>query len=195
MLDRKPTVLTLAPRSLGEIHQNLRQLGAATGRMDVAETLIARHNERLARLANELHGARRRRVFFLEWIDPIFCGGHWVPEMIELAGGVDALGRRGGDSIRVVWNDVVAWAPEVLVISPCGAHLESASEQGRALLNDPRWEALPAVRSGEVYAVDASGYFARPGPRVFDGVELLAHLLHPDRVPERVPDAARRFGR
>ena len=191
VLPRKPMVLTLAPRSLGEIHANLRQVAAATGRDEVAETLIAAHNERLARLAEELRGVRRRRVFFLEWTDPMFCGGHWVPEMIELAGGVDALGRRGGDSVRVAWDDVVGWAPEVLVISPCGAHLDSAEEQARALLTDPRWKTLPAVPAGEVYAVDASSYFARPGPRVFDGVAVLAHLFHPDRVPEHVSNDGR----
>ena len=185
-LTRKPAVLTLAPRSLREIHENLRALAAAAGRTRVAETLIAAENERLARLATELRGVRTRRVFFLEWIEPMFCGGHWVPEMIELAGGADALGRKGADSVRIAWDDVVAWAPEVLVISPCGAHLDSAEEQGRALLSDPRWEALPAVQTGEVYAVDASNYFARPGPRVFDGIQVLAHIFHPDRVPARV---------
>ena len=194
-LTRKPAVLTLAPRSLREIHENLRALAAAAGRTRVAETLIAAENERLARLATELRGVRTRRVFFLEWIEPMFCGGHWVPEMIELAGGADALGRKGADSVRIAWDDVVAWAPEVLVISPCGAHLDSAEEQGRALLSDPRWEALPAVQTGEVYAVDASNYFARPGPRVFDGILVLAHLFHPDRVPERVAGGFRRLVR
>ena len=192
-LDGRAKVLTLAPRCLREIQENLRQLAEITDRRQVSETLIASQNERLARLANELRGAPRRRVFFLEWIDPIFCGGHWVPEMIELAGGFDALGRKGGDSVRIHWQDVLRWAPEVLVVSPCGAHLESAIEQGRAFLRDPRWSALPAVESGDVFAVDASSYFARPGPRVFDGIEVLAHLLHPDRVPERVPGAARRL--
>ena len=194
-LTRKPAVLTLAPRSLREINENLRALAAAAGRTRVAETLIEAENERLARLATELRGVRTRRVFFLEWIEPMFCGGHWVPEMIELAGGADALGRKGADSVRIAWDDVVAWAPEVLVISPCGAHLDSAEEQGRALLTDPRWEALPAVQTGEVYAVDASNYFARPGPRVFDGIQVLAHLFHPDRVPERVAGGFRRLVR
>jgi iron complex transport system substrate-binding protein len=183
-LDRTPTVLTLAPRSLREIHDNLRQVAGVTGRAPVADAMIVAQNERLGRLAEQLRGAPRRRVFFLEWIDPIFCGGHWVPEMIELAGGFDALGRKGGDSVRVSWDDVGQWAPEVLVISPCGAHLESAIEQAAAFLENPRCAELPAVQSGDVFAVDASSFFARPGPRVFDGIELLAHLFHPDRVPE-----------
>jgi iron complex transport system substrate-binding protein len=192
-LDREPRVLTLAPCSLAEIHDNLRELAAVAGCLSLAQTLVNEHNERLRRLRAELQGVESRRVFFLEWIDPMFCGGHWVPEMIEHAGGVDALGRRGGDSVRVSWADVAAWAPEVLVIAPCGAHLDSAAQQARVLLQDSRWSSLPAVRSGEVFAVDASSYFARPGPRVFDGIEVLAHLFHPDRVPERVPDGARRI--
>ena len=188
-LDRRPRVLTLAPRTLREIQENIRQLGDATGRLEVAQTLIEVQYERLARLARELHGAARRRVFFVEWTDPMFCGGHWVAEMIEQAGGHDALARRGGDSVRVSWDQVATWAPEVLIVAPCGAHLESAVQQTRELLEQTRWSEIPAVQAGEVYAVDASSYFARPGPRVFDGIEVLAHILHPDRVPERVSGA------
>lgn len=193
-LGESVTALTLAPRSLAGIHENLRQLAAATNRQGVAETLIASHNERLARLARSVDGAPRRRVFFVEWIDPLFCGGHWVPEMIELAGGVDALARRGADSVRVPFEAVREWAPEVLIISPCGAHLGDATAQARTLLGDPNWMDIPAVHRGEVYAVDASSFFARPGPRVFDGIEVLAHIFHPDRVPELIPGGARHIG-
>ena len=189
-LDGSARVLTLAPRSLAEIQDNIRQLARVTGRVSIAETLIDEQTRRLARLADELRGAPRRRVFFLEWIDPIFCGGHWVPEMIELAGGIDRLGRKGGDSVRVAFEDVADWAPDVLIVSPCGAHLDEAVAQTRAHLSDSRWVSIPAVRAGEVYAVDASSYFARPGPRVFDGIEILAHLLHPDLVPERIERSA-----
>lgn len=188
-LDRVPKVLTLAPRTLREILENIRQLGEATGQLEIAQTLIEAQLERLDRLARELHGAPRRRVFFVEWIDPIFCGGHWVAEMIDRAGGHDALARRGGDSVRVSWDQVGMWAPEVLIVAPCGAHLESATVQAHQLLEQTRWSEIPAVQSGDVYAVDASSYFARPGPRVFDGIEVLASILHPDRVPERIPAA------
>jgi iron complex transport system substrate-binding protein len=192
-LDRVPKVLTLAPRTLREIQENIRQLGEATGRLDVAQTLIESQRERLARIARELEGAPRRRVFFLEWIDPMFCGGHWVGEMIDRAGGHDALARQGGDSVRVSWDQVGTWAPEVLIVAPCGAHLDGAVEQARELLEQTRWSEIPAVQAGEVYAVDASSYFARPGPRVFDGIEVLANILHPDRIPERVPGAFRKL--
>jgi iron complex transport system substrate-binding protein len=191
-LDRAPAVLTLAPRTLREILDNVRDLGELTGRADIARTLIEGLQARLERLARELRDAPRRRVFFLEWTDPMFCGGHWVGEMIECAGGFDALCRKGGDSVRVGWDQVAAWAPEVLIVSPCGSHLDDAVVQARELLTNTRWSEIPAVESGEIYAVDASSYFARPGPRVFDGIEVLAHVFHPDLVPERIAGAARR---
>ena len=192
-LDGRAKVLTLAPRSLAEIQENLRTLGDATGRGDVAQRLINEQNARVSRVRESLRGVTPRRAFFIEWIDPIFCGGHWVPEQIELAGGIDALGRKGADSVRIAFEEVVAWAPEVLIISPCGAHLDDAVEQARAMLADDRWQSVPAVQSGNVFAVDASNYFARPGPRVFDGIELLAHLLHPDRASELVKGASQQL--
>jgi iron complex transport system substrate-binding protein len=178
-LDRRPEVLSLTPRSLGDIEEDVRRVARAAGCLEVAEELITRAWQRLNRIIERVRGAPRRRVFFVEWIDPIFCGGHWVPEMIELAGGVDALARKGGESVRVPLADVIAREPEVLIVSPCGAHLESAVEQAWTLLADRRWQEVPAVRSGEVYAVDASSYFARPGPRVFEGIEVLAGIIHP----------------
>jgi len=120
------------------------------------------------------------RVFCLEWIDPYYCCGHWVPEMIELAGGEDALGRKGKDSVRIPWEDIAAWAPEVLIVSPCGFGTEKAVEQAKQLLQQPGWSDLPAVRNGRVFAVDANDYISRPGPRVVEGVELLAHFIHPE---------------
>jgi hypothetical protein len=124
--------------------------------------------------------SHRARVFCLEWADPVYCAGHWVPEMVELAGGVDGLARKGTDSVRIEWEEVLKWAPEVLILSPCGFHLEEALEQISYLESRTGWAELPAVREGRVYAVDASSYFARPGPRIIDGTELLAHLIHPE---------------
>ena len=113
-------------------------------------------------------------------MDPVYCCGHWVPEMVRIAGGIDQLGREGADSVRVRWDDVLQWKPEILIVMPCGFGLEKATEQARMLTAYPGWADLPAVRSGRVHAVDANSYFARPGPRVIEGTELLAHLLHPD---------------
>jgi iron complex transport system substrate-binding protein len=182
-LASEPRVLYFTPRTLADVDGDLRMLGEATGCRPAADTLIASNTARLDAVAARLHGITHRpRVFFAEWLDPIFCAGHWVPEMIERAGGHDSLGRSGRDSVRVPWDDVVAAAPEVIVIAPCGFSLAGAVEQVSVLSSKPEWASLPAVRNGRVYAVDANSYFARPAPRLVDGVELLAHLFHPQAI-------------
>lgn len=181
LLELKPEIVWMSPHSLEDIFQNLRDLGGVTGRLNEAEQFIASARDRLQRIADTIKKAERRpRVFCLEWIDPYYCCGHWMPEMVELAGGHDALGRKGVDSVRIAWVDIAAWAPEILIISPCGFGTERAVEQARQLLQQPGWSDLPAVRNDQVFAVNANAYFARPGPRVVDGVELLAHLFHPE---------------
>jgi len=115
----------------------------------------------------------------MEWLDPVYASGHWMPEMVEIAGGFDALAGKGADSVRISWDKVLEWAPEVLVIAPCGFNLQQVIPLAPRLLSYPGWSDLPAVRDGRVYAVDASSYFARPGPRVVEGTALLAHLIHP----------------
>jgi iron complex transport system substrate-binding protein len=191
-LPHAPQVLWLTPQSLSEIFDNVRELGAATGRTAEAESLIAGCEARLDRLAERIETVTERsRVFCMEWLDPVYASGHWVPELVKLAGGVDELGRERGESVRVSWDDVAAWNPEVLVIMPCGFNLQQTMKQiwnvfGRygALRGSnsgaaPRFFELDAVRNGRVYAVDANSYFARPGPRVVEGAELLARLIHP----------------
>ena len=180
LLPKKPQILWLTPKSLEEIFANLRELGGATGRLKEAEKLIAAGRVRFEKLASATrHLSHRPRVFCMEWLDPVYCSGHWMPEMVEIAGGVDALSRKGADSVRIPWDDVLAWAPEVLIITPCGFNLEKVIEQSQQLIDYSGWSELPAVREGRVYAVDANSYFARPGPRVVEGTELLAHLIHP----------------
>jgi iron complex transport system substrate-binding protein len=119
-------------------------------------------------------------VGFLEWLDPIFCGGHWNPELVELAGGEDAIGRKGEDSVRVAWERVRLYAPEALVISCCGFSAERTREELPALERQPGYAELPAVKNGRVHIVDGSAYFSRPGPRLVDSLELLARFVHPE---------------
>jgi len=181
LLPRQPQILWLTPKSLEEIFANLLELGLATGRSNEAEKLLAICRAKLKKIADSTNGAEYRpRVFCMEWLDPIYASGHWMPEMVEIAGGVDALARKGEDSVRVSWEDVRQWAPEVLVITPCGFNLEQVMAQTLQLPTYSGWSELPAVRNGRVYAVDANSYFARPGPRVVEGTELLAHLIHPE---------------
>jgi iron complex transport system substrate-binding protein len=183
-LPRKPEILWLTPKSLQQIEGNLRAIGEATGCSLRADELIASGRsilDHIAETARQL--GSRPRVFCMEWLDPIYCSGHWVPEMVTIAGGVDHLGHEGADSVRLAWEDVLAWKPEVLVMMPCGFRLEQVLEIAPQLCARPGWRDLPAVQRGQVYAVDANSYFARPGPRVIEGTQLLAHILHPEVFP------------
>jgi len=182
-LPNSPRILWQTPKTIGEIFDCMRELGEATGREATAETFIRDGRARLDAVAAATRDvADRPRVFCMEWMDPIYCCGHWVPEMVRIAGGMDELGRDGEDSIRVSWDDVRRWAPDVVIVMPCGFDLEKTVAESARLSSYVGWNDLPAVRSGRVYAVDANSYFARPGPRVVEGTELLAHLIHPTRV-------------
>jgi iron complex transport system substrate-binding protein len=173
-------VLTFNPRTLAGIEENLRDLAKATGRLAQAEEQIASGRRKIQAVKQLVGNSPPPRVFCMEWVDPVYCGGHWFAEMAELAGGCDRLSRKGVDSIRVPWEELLAWAPEVLVIAPCGFDSANALKQALQLRERPGWNEIPAVKKGRVYAVDANSYFARPGPRVIAGVELLAHLIHPE---------------
>jgi iron complex transport system substrate-binding protein len=172
-LPSRPEVLWLTPRTIADIEQNILEIGRATGRVLEAESLIDENRERMSAVARAVAGAATRRVLFLEWTDPLFCAGHWVPEMISLAGGNDPLASNGGDSRRISWDSVSTESPEIVIVAPCGYGLSDAAVAARSLSE------IPGTR---VFAVDANAYFARPGPRVAEGVELLAHLFHPDLV-------------
>jgi iron complex transport system substrate-binding protein len=184
-LPRPPHILSLTPHTLQDVLGNVSELGAALGRNAEAEALIGDARRRLDAVRTKTSGLTRARVFCMEWTDPIYCSGHWVPEMVEIAGGSDEIARKGGDSVRVRWEEIVAFAPEVLVLAPCGFDLIHATQQAAALPQLAGWHALPAVAAGRVFAVDANSYFARPGLRLVDGTELLAHLIHPEHFEWR----------
>lgn len=171
-LPSNPEILCLTPSTLSGIEDNIRDVGRVSGRAAEADALIEQNRARIASVRNAVQGAAPRRVAFLEWTDPPFCPGHWVPEMIEIAGGTDANGRAGADSMRLTWDAIIASAPEIVIVAPCGYGLSQASEAARQ---------IPPFPDSRIIAVDANAYFARPGPRVAEGIELLAHLFHPDR--------------
>jgi iron complex transport system substrate-binding protein len=180
-LPKRPRVLYLTPSSLTGVQENLRELGEATGATARACVVIAEFNSRIETVRKRAATLEHRpRVFCMEWLDPIFNAGHWMPEMVEIAGGYDGLAQAGSDSVRTAWEAVHAWAPEVLILTPCGFNTAQAAAQAPLVQRLPGWSDLPAVRCGAVYAVDASAYFACPGPRLVDGTELLAHLIHPE---------------
>ena len=177
-LSKKPDVLWMTPRTLAGVQDNIRDLARATGAEAPAARMLADWDARISAVAQRGAAlARRPRVFCMEWLDPVYCSGHWVPEMVRLAGGDDALGREGTDSVRIPWSDVVAFAPEILILMPCGFTLDQAFAQTGLMAQHAGLRDLPAVRDGRVYVADANAYFARPGPRLVDGAELLSHLI------------------
>ena len=182
-LAHKPEILWLTPQSLEGIFENIRDLGLATNRKTEAEALIDECRIRLKQLETTVSRASSRpRVFCMEWLDPVYACGHWVPELVKIAGGIDELGQESGESIRILWDKIIEAAPEVLIIMPCGFNLQQTMKQIWNEFSDLASDLfrLPAVKSGQVYAVDANSYFARPGPRVVEGAELLARLIHPE---------------
>jgi iron complex transport system substrate-binding protein len=189
----EPRILYQTPHRISEVLDSLEDLGHETGREEEARALIADAHRRLARIDEVMTGVvDRPRVFCMEWLDPVYCSGHWVPEMVRLGGGQDLLGREGEDSVRVDWQQVLDFGPDILVFMPCGYDLGRTLEHAPALASLPDFNSLPAVRNGRAFAVDANSYFARPGPRVIDGAELMAHLIHPDRMGWSGPQSAYR---
>jgi iron complex transport system substrate-binding protein len=176
-LSSRPGVISQDPGSLGEVLADVAQLAAATGIDDHGAEIVAGLQARLDAVANAVAGAPRPRVAALEWLDPVYAGGHWVPEMIELAGGIDALGVAGEKSRVVSWEEAQAAQPDLVVVMPCGLYADEAAAQAREYA-----ERLRSLGARQVVAVDAASSFSRPGPRLVDGTELLAHLLHPERV-------------
>lgn len=177
-LGRQPRVVTLNPHSLADVCSDIRAVGEATGHVEQAKTLIAAFESGVAGVERSVVGFDRPRVLCLEWLDPPYVAGHWVPEMVERAGGIDVLGHAGKPSFRVDWETALATRPEVIVVMQCGYSLAVADAEFRSLPRPERWNDLPAVRDGRVFVVEASGYFSRPGPRLLTGLQLLADAIH-----------------
>jgi iron complex transport system substrate-binding protein len=183
-----PVVVNLEPATLSDIFEDIRRVAAATGVASRGEGVVASLRERVDAVRARAGEARRRpRAVILEWLDPPFACGHWNPELIEIAGGEEALGHKGRPSRRVTWDDVLAARPEVLVIACCGFDLARTRRDLPRLREREGWADIPAVRAGRVYAVDGSQYFSRPGPRVVDSIEIAAEILHPDLFAGRFP--------
>ena len=179
-LDPQPQVISLDPHTLGEVLGDARKLAAATDRRDAAVDLVRDTSARIDRVRVAVRKARSRpRVAALEWLDPPFAAGHWTPQLIEYAGGEDVLGFPGENSQETTWETVEAAQPDVVIVMPCGYDAEIAHREA-----EMHREQLAALGAGEVVAVDAAAYFSRPGPRVIDGLELLASILHPELFPE-----------
>jgi len=180
-----PKVVNLEPSSLSDIFDDIRRVAEVCGVPERAEKVINQLSDRIESVrtrANQI--VHRPRCFLMEWVDPPFCSGHWGPELVEIAGGYDPLGRKHQTSAQIKWQEVVDARPDVIVLALCGYDIDRARRDYEVLRRFPDFNSLPAARQGEIYLVNASAYFARPGPRIIDSLEILAGTLHPKEFPE-----------
>jgi iron complex transport system substrate-binding protein len=178
-LDSRPQVLSLDPSTLGEVLGDVRTLAQATDSKDAGVALVQDAASRIDRVRLAVRASEPVSVAALEWLDPVFVAGHWTPQLIEYAGGQDVLGMPGEHSEQRSWDEVRAARPEVVVVMPCGYDADRALEEAESYADE-----LASLGARRVVAVDAAAYFSRPGPRLVEGLELLGHILHPDRLPE-----------
>jgi iron complex transport system substrate-binding protein len=193
-LSETPRVFSMNPTTVNEVLDVTVEVGDAVGRGPEARARVTALRERLARVEEAVAGLYRPYVGCIEWIDPPISAGHWVAEMVRLAGGEELFARVGEPSKRLTWEEVFGAAPEALVLMPCGFDAARAAVEARVLPEIPEWEDLAAVRNGRVWAVDANSYYSRPAPRLVEGVEILARIFHPEAFPEAPePEAATRL--
>jgi iron complex transport system substrate-binding protein len=190
-LEGHRTILSLEPTSLDGILETLKQVGEAAGAQKRTAAVVRELQQRIDRVATRAQTASGcPRVFAMEWLDPPFTAGHWVPEMIRLAGGRDELAREGSPSSQTTWSRITDYDPAILVLMPCGFTLARTGEEFARVTLPDEWPGLDAVRAGHVYAVNGSAYFNRPGPRIVEGLEILAEIIHPELFPRTMPPEA-----
>jgi iron complex transport system substrate-binding protein len=177
-IDSHPQVISLDPHTVGEVFGDARTLAQATDCKDAAVELVQEASARIDRIRLAVRNSKRPRVAALEWLDPPFAAGHWTPQLIDYAGGEDVLGFAGEHSAECSWEEVAAAQPDIVIAMPCGYDAQIAHREA-----EMHRDQLLAVGAGGIVAVDAAAYFSRPGPRIIDGLELLAHILHPELVP------------
>jgi iron complex transport system substrate-binding protein len=181
VLDADTKIVSLEPSNLEDIIDNIRLVGRIAGRLSQAEKLASLLSQRIEQVKEKTQAVERRpRVAFIEWLQPPWIGGHWIPQMVDYAGGIDSLGTRGKPSRKVEWDEIVEYQPEIIILSPCGYDIKQVLAEVHALSAYSGWDKVPAFHSSNIYAVNASAYFSRPGPRIVDGLELLAHVIQPE---------------
>ena len=192
-LPTEPQVISLDPTYIGDVLDDIRKVGIATDKSDLANNLADSLETRINTVREiALKSPYRPRVLQLEWTEPLLSGGHWVVEMVELAGGISVFGDKTQSSMRLDWDEIVASQPEVILLMPCGFDLDRAREDIPTLTSLRGWDSLPAVQQGRAYVLDASAYTSRLGPRLITGLEIMAELIHPElfsgMIPERSVD-------
>ena len=192
----RPRLINLEPSQLADIYSDIRLVAQACRVPARAEAVIAGLQQRVDSVVSLVtRAADRPKCFLMEWVEPPYCGGHWNPELVQLAGGIDPIGLKGDPSRRIPWEEILRADPDAILLACCGFGVERTLRESTMLAGKPEWEGLRAVRQGQVYVADANTYFSRPGPRIVDSLEMLAHMLHPDAgvattrrlVPARAP--------
>ena len=188
-LARQPEVISLDPQLLGDVIRNIRTVGRATGAEEKADEIAEGMEARIEAVKLKAADADTRpSVLHVEWADPLMCGGHWVPEMVDLAGGTNTFGDKDTGTFKLEWDEVVERQPDVIVMMPCGFDVKRGLEDVPILAERDGWKDLPAVRNDRVYVVDAGAYTSRSGPRLVTGLEIMAEMIHPELFSGYIPE-------
>ena len=183
-------MISLDPQYVSDVLEDIKRIGRATNSEDAAKSITNQMQARIDNVVNRLTGVvNKPKVLHLEWVDPLMCGGHWVPEMVELAGGINCFGDKETGSFPLEWKLIIDSQPEVIVLMPCGFDVKRGLQDLPLLSNKDGWASLPAVRNNRVYVIDAGAYTSRSGPRLVDGLEILAEMIHPDLFSGMVPES------
>jgi len=181
VLENRPEIISLEPGTVDEVLESIVTIGNATGKSEQAGELVASLKKRIDIIRNvSVRERDKPRVFCLEWLEPPFVAGHWVPDMVEIAGGDNGLRSKGEQSVKVEWDDILDFAPHYIFVMPCGFNIDKTINEIDAVTSNSIWHQTPASQKGNVYLVDANSYFSRPGPRIVDGIEIIARTIHPD---------------
>ena len=197
ILNKQPEVISLDPQLLGDVIENIRMVGRATGAEERADEIAEGMEDRIEAVkARAADADTKPSVLHVEWADPLMCGGHWVPEMVDLAGGSNTFGDKDTGTFKLEWEEVVERQPDIIVMMPCGFDVKRGLEDVPILAGREGWKDLPAVRNDRVYVVDASAYTSRSGPRLVTGLEIMAEMIHPELFSGKIPEqgALRLFG-
>ena len=189
-LPKEPEVISLDPQYLSDVLEDIRRIGRATGAEEAADSLTRKMQARIDAVMEKAGQALDRpRVLHLEWIDPLMCGGHWVPEMVELAGGANCFGDKETGSFPLEWPKIMDIQPEVIILMPCGFDVKRGLQDLPLLTQQEGWSSLPAVQNNRVYVIDASAYTSRSGPRLVEGLEIMAEMIHPELFCGMIPES------
>lgn len=188
VLGYKPDIVSLQPSSVGDVLESIITIGEVTNTEKRAGEIVDDLERRIDSVKQKVSNERDKpRVFCLEWLEPPYVAGHWVPEMVEYAGGINGLSHKGEPSIKVTWDQIYEFAPNIIIVMPCGFDIDKTMDEIDCVLSNNTWHTLPATKKGEVYIVDANSYFSRPGPRIVDGLEILGKIFYPDKFRHNHP--------